>query len=28
MTGDEQAVKVEAVECDGKIYVLKNYVME
>ena len=24
----EQAVKVEAVECDGKIYVLKNYVME
>ena len=25
---DEQTVKVEAVECDGKIYVLKNYVME
>ena len=24
----EQAVKVEAVECDGKIYMLKNYVME
>ena len=24
----EQAVKLEAVECDGKIYVLKNYVME
>ena len=24
----EQTVKVEAVECDGKIYVLKNYVME
>ena len=24
----EQTVKVEAVECDGKIYLLKNYVME
>ena len=24
----EQAVKVEAVERDGKIYMLKNYVME